>query len=131
MLEFDEALPQDFTFIGQWGVTADRELKDIFWMRSRHYDAQLGRFLSFDPLGTSAFNIYYKTFDFQQVLKFKIQWKYFYRRLSQMVNRNMSTVLCLCQNWFSCETIHMKMVFICTFIFMQIKLIFIYCKCFA
>ncbi|XP_068683141.1 uncharacterized protein [Montipora foliosa] len=57
MLEFDEALPQDFTFIGQWGVTADRELKDIFWMRSRHYDAQLGRFLSFDPLGFSGKSI--------------------------------------------------------------------------
>ena len=53
MLEADEELPQDFTFIGQWGVTADRELKDIYWMRSRHYDAQLGRFLSIDPLGKS------------------------------------------------------------------------------
>ena len=58
MLEFDEALPQDFTFIGQWGVTADRELRDIYWMRSRHYDAQLGRFLSFDPLGKYAFTKY-------------------------------------------------------------------------
>lgn len=59
MLEFDEELPQDFTFIGQWGVTADRELRDIYWMRSRHYDAQLGRFLSFDPLGKSPFPKYY------------------------------------------------------------------------
>ena len=69
MLEFDEAFPQDFTFIGQWGVTADRELRDIFWMRSRHYDAQLGRFLSIDPLGKSAFNKYYKPSDFQKMLK--------------------------------------------------------------
>ena len=73
MLEFDEALPQDFTFIGQWGVTAERELRDIFWMRSRYYDAQLGRFLSFDPLGKNMFNNYYKPFDFQKMLKFKIQ----------------------------------------------------------
>ena len=58
MLEFDEALPQDFTFIGQWGVTAERELKDIFWMRFRHYDAQVGRFLSFDHLGKNALNKY-------------------------------------------------------------------------
>ena len=54
MLEVDEQLPQDFTFIGQWGVAADRELKDIYWMRFRHYDAQLGRFLSLDPLGINA-----------------------------------------------------------------------------
>ncbi|KAL9963565.1 hypothetical protein ACROYT_G027086 [Oculina patagonica] len=57
LLEIDEQLPQDFTFIGQWGVTADRELKDIYWMRSRHYDAQLGRFLSIDPLGFSGKSI--------------------------------------------------------------------------
>ncbi|KAL9963573.1 hypothetical protein ACROYT_G027096 [Oculina patagonica] len=57
LLEVDEQLPQDFTFIGQWGVTADRELKDIYWMRSRHYDAQLGRFLSIDPLGFSGKSI--------------------------------------------------------------------------
>ena len=68
MLEFNEALPQDFTFIGQWGVTADRELRDIYWMRSRHYDVQLGRFLSFDPLGKSAFKKYYKPSDFQNNL---------------------------------------------------------------
>lgn len=100
MLEFDEALPQDFTFIGQWGVTADRELRDIFWMRSRHYDAQLGRFLSIDPLGKSAFNKYYKPSDIQKMVKFKI------------------------------ETVHIK-VYICSFIFMQIKLIFICSKCFS
>ncbi|XP_078355806.1 uncharacterized protein LOC144640574 [Oculina patagonica] len=57
LLEVDEKLPQDFTFIGQWGVTADRELRDIYWMRSRHYDAQLGRFLSIDPLGFSGKSI--------------------------------------------------------------------------
>ncbi|KAJ7392617.1 hypothetical protein OS493_010268 [Desmophyllum pertusum] len=51
MLEVDEGLPQDFTFIGQWGVIVNRELRDSYWMRSRHYDAQLGRFLSLDPLG--------------------------------------------------------------------------------
>ena len=51
MLEVDERLPQDFTFIGQWGVIVNRELRDSYWMRSRHYDAQLGRFLSLDPLG--------------------------------------------------------------------------------
>ena len=51
ILAASEELPQDFKFIGQWGVTADRELRNIYWMRFRHYDAQLGRFLSFDPLG--------------------------------------------------------------------------------
>ncbi|XP_022790519.1 uncharacterized protein LOC111330000 [Stylophora pistillata] len=57
ILEVYEELPQDFTFVGQWGVTADRELRDIYWMRFRHYDAQLGRFLSFDPLGFSGKSI--------------------------------------------------------------------------
>ena len=70
MLEFDETLPQDFMFIGQWGVSADRELRGIYWMRSRHYDAQLGRFLSFDPLGKCTFTKYYKSFDFPKMLKF-------------------------------------------------------------
>lgn len=51
MLEANEGFRQDFTFIGQWGVMAERELRDIYWMRSRHYDAQLGRFVSIDPLG--------------------------------------------------------------------------------
>ena len=36
-----------------------------------------------------------------------------------------SYLLPLCQNESSCETIHMKMSFSCTSIFMQIKLIFI------
>lgn len=51
MLEVEEKFPQDFTFIGQWGVRAERELRDIYWMRSRYYDAQLGRFVTIDPLG--------------------------------------------------------------------------------
>lgn len=51
MLERDEQFPQDFTFVGQWGVTAEREFKDVYWMRSRYYDAQFGRFFSLDPLG--------------------------------------------------------------------------------
>ena len=69
MLEFDETVPQDFTFIGQWGVSANRELRDIYWMRSRHYDAQLGRFLSFDPLGKCTFSNK-KSFDFRKMLEF-------------------------------------------------------------
>ena len=51
MLEKDEQFPQDFTFVGQWGVTAEREFKDVYRMRSRYYDAQFGRFFSLDPLG--------------------------------------------------------------------------------
>lgn len=51
MLEKDEQFPQDFTFVGQWGVTAEREFKDVYWMRSRYYDAQFGKFFSLDPLG--------------------------------------------------------------------------------
>jgi len=54
MLERDEQFPQDFTFVGQWGVTAEREFKDVYWMRSRYYDAQLGRFFSLDPLGKNS-----------------------------------------------------------------------------
>ena len=50
-LEKDEQFPQDFTFVAQWGVTAEREFKDVYWMRSRYYDAQFGRFFSLDPLG--------------------------------------------------------------------------------
>ena len=97
MLEFDEALPQDFTFIGQWGVTADRELRGIFWMRSRHYDAQLGRFLSFDPLGKRAFNKCYEPLNFQKKC---LNSNFNGHQLSKMVNGNKSTVLCLCQNGF-------------------------------
>ena len=66
ILAASEELPQDFTFIGQWGVTADRELRNIYWMRFRHYDAQLGRFLSFDPLGM----------DFSAKLYVFIKWKH-------------------------------------------------------
>ena len=40
-----------FLFVGQWGVVREIELTNIYRMRSRLYDSELGRFLSPDPLG--------------------------------------------------------------------------------
>ena len=124
MLEFDEKLPQDFTFIGQWGVTADREFRDIYWMRSRHYDAQLGRFLSFDPLGKSAFTKYLKPFNSRKMLKFN-ENSLISPSLSNGEYKRMWTnpkfILWLYQNCVPCETIHLNFYFIYTFSFMLIK----------
>ena len=40
-------------FSGLRGIIADDELQNIYMMRSRHYDARHGRFLSMDPIGNS------------------------------------------------------------------------------
>ena len=40
-----------FLYVGKFGVIRDDEIKDIFLMRARHYDAQHGRFISLDPAG--------------------------------------------------------------------------------
>lgn len=40
-----------FKYSGLLGVMHDEELVDVYMMRSRHYDAQHGRFISVDPSG--------------------------------------------------------------------------------
>jgi RHS repeat-associated protein len=45
------ALPNPFSFVGQWGIQADTS--DLFHMRARGYHAHLGQFLSDDPIGLS------------------------------------------------------------------------------
>ena len=40
-----------FKYSGLLGVVSDEELGDIYMIRSRHYDAQHGRFISLDPTG--------------------------------------------------------------------------------
>jgi len=44
-----EAIPNDFEFVGQWGVASDPT--GLAYMRARYYDPALGRFHSPDPLG--------------------------------------------------------------------------------
>ncbi len=45
-----------FKYSGLLGVIQDEELRDIYMIRARHYDAQHGRFISLDPFG-EAFNL--------------------------------------------------------------------------
>jgi RHS repeat-associated protein len=45
----EEALPQPFKYVGQYGVMAEPD--NLYCMRARYYDATLGRFLQQDPLG--------------------------------------------------------------------------------
>ncbi len=48
LLQEQEADPNPFKFVGQWGVMAEGD--DLYYMRARFYDAQTGRFLSEDPV---------------------------------------------------------------------------------
>ncbi len=48
LLKHEGNISQPFTFVGKYGVR--NEHGSIYYMRSRYYDANLGRFLSFDPL---------------------------------------------------------------------------------
>ena len=41
-----------FKYCGLLGAIHDEELMDVYMMRARHYDAQHGRFISLDPIGT-------------------------------------------------------------------------------
>jgi len=45
----DETVPQPFTYVGQYGVMAEPE--GLYYMRARYYDAEVGRFISEDPVG--------------------------------------------------------------------------------
>lgn len=44
-----EAVPQPFKFAGQYGVVA--EPNNYYYMKARYYDANIGRFISEDPIG--------------------------------------------------------------------------------
>jgi RHS repeat-associated protein len=44
-----EAVPQPFKYVGQYGVMA--EPNGLYYMRARYYDPTVGRFISEDPLG--------------------------------------------------------------------------------
>ena len=47
----EERVRNLFKYAGQLGVMADDELSEVYMMRSRHYDAKHGRFISSDPIG--------------------------------------------------------------------------------
>ena len=51
-LTVDEAIPNAFEFVGQWGVMAEGNGLDF--MRARYFDASMARFTSVDPLGLNA-----------------------------------------------------------------------------
>ena len=40
-----------FKFGGVYGIIIDEELQDVYMIRSRHYNARHGRFISMDPVG--------------------------------------------------------------------------------
>lgn len=44
-----EAIPQSFTYVGQFGVM--REPNGFYYMKARYYDPNVGRFISEDPIG--------------------------------------------------------------------------------
>ncbi|MFZ5994261.1 MAG: RHS repeat-associated core domain-containing protein [Thermodesulfobacteriota bacterium] len=45
----EEAIPQPFKFVGQYGVMT--EPNGFYYMRARYYDPSVGRFVSEDPIG--------------------------------------------------------------------------------
>ncbi|NOS73213.1 MAG: RHS repeat-associated core domain-containing protein [Methyloglobulus sp.] len=52
-----ETVPQPFKYAGQVGVFA--EDNNLYYMRARYYDANIGRFISEDPAGFSGgLNLY-------------------------------------------------------------------------
>jgi RHS repeat-associated protein len=52
-----EALPNAFEYVGEWGVMDDGD--GLNYMRIRHYQAEVGRFVHEDPLGVRAsLNLY-------------------------------------------------------------------------
>ncbi len=46
-----EQIRSIFKYSGLLGVLHNEELVDVYMMRARHYDAQLGRFISLDLTG--------------------------------------------------------------------------------
>ncbi|MBQ0721656.1 MAG: RHS repeat-associated core domain-containing protein, partial [Gammaproteobacteria bacterium] len=54
-----EQVNQPFTYVGQYGVMTEAEDTDLYYMRARYYDAQIGRFISEDPIGMAGgINLY-------------------------------------------------------------------------
>ena len=49
MLGKEEAVLQPFTYVGQYGVMTGAD--NLYYMRARYYDAEIGRFISEDPIG--------------------------------------------------------------------------------
>ncbi|BCO31667.1 hypothetical protein TspCOW1_17700 [Thiohalobacter sp. COW1] len=49
VVERSEAIDQPFTYVGQYGVM--EEAAGLYYMRARYYDAEVGRFISEDPIG--------------------------------------------------------------------------------
>ncbi|BCO31665.1 hypothetical protein TspCOW1_17680 [Thiohalobacter sp. COW1] len=47
--ERSETMDQPFTYVGQYGVM--EEAAGLYYMRARYYDAEVGRFISEDPIG--------------------------------------------------------------------------------
>ena len=46
-----EVVRNIFKYAAFLGVMTDSELPDTYMMRGRHYSAQLGRFISLNPIG--------------------------------------------------------------------------------
>jgi len=52
-----EAIAQPFTYVGQYGVMTEAD--NLYYMRARYYDAQVGRFIKEDPIGMAGgLNLY-------------------------------------------------------------------------
>ncbi len=53
----DEVVSQPFTYVGKFGVIT--ESGGLYYMRARYYDANIGRFISSDPIGfVGGLNLY-------------------------------------------------------------------------
>ena len=52
MIQHTEQIRNIYKYVGSQGVISDEELQNIFMMRDRHYDAEHGRFISMDPIGS-------------------------------------------------------------------------------
>ncbi|KAK3709146.1 hypothetical protein QZH41_018059, partial [Actinostola sp. cb2023] len=71
VLKAKESVPNDYMFVGQWGVLREHSVPYLYRMRSRNYDALIGRFISYDPLGyrTLETNLYLYAYNNPMVLQ--------------------------------------------------------------